>query len=53
MKCLLGYDIGSSSIKASLLDIGTGQCVATATSPQQEMEITVPQPDWAEQRPER
>ena len=53
MKYLLGYDIGSSSIKASLLDIDTGQCVAAATSPQQEMEITVPQPDWAEQRPER
>ena len=53
MKYLLGYDIGSSSIKASLLDIATGKAVATATSPRQEMEISVPQAGWAEQRPER
>ena len=43
MKYLLGYDIGSSSIKASLLDIDTGKCVAAAASPKQEMEIAVPQ----------
>ncbi len=53
MKYLLGYDIGSSSIKASLLDIATGRCVAAATSPKTEMEMAVPQPGWAEQRPER
>ncbi|HEX8658234.1 MAG TPA: FGGY family carbohydrate kinase [Hymenobacter sp.] len=53
MKYLLGYDIGSSSIKVSLLDIDTGRCVAAATSPKQEMEISVPQAGWAEQRPER
>ena len=53
MKYLLGYDIGSSSIKVSLLSIDTGKCVAAATSPQKEMEITVPQAGWAEQRPER
>nr|GFD57922.1 hypothetical protein [Tanacetum cinerariifolium] len=53
MKYLLGYDIGSSSIKASLLDIATGRCVAAATSPETEMEMAVPQPGWAEQRPER
>ena len=53
MKYLLGYDIGSSSIKASLLDINTGKCVAAVTSPKQEMEISVPQANWAEQRPER
>ena len=53
MKYLLGYDIGSSSIKASLLDIATGRAVATAISPKTEMEIDVPQAGWAEQRPER
>ncbi|TGE23464.1 xylulokinase [Hymenobacter metallicola] len=53
MKYLLGYDIGSSSIKASLLSIDTGRCVASVTSPKKEMEITALQPDWAEQRPER
>ncbi|MBC8084204.1 MAG: carbohydrate kinase [Hymenobacter sp.] len=53
MKYLLGYDIGSSSIKASLLDINTGKCVAAAASPKKEMEISVPQAGWAEQRPER
>ena len=42
MKYLLGYDIGSSSIKVSLLDIATGKAVATAISPRQEMEISVP-----------
>ena len=53
MKYLLGYDIGSSSIKASLLDIDTGRCVAAATTPTTEMGMDVPQPGWAEQRPER
>jgi len=53
MKYLLGYDIGSSSIKASLLDLNTGKCVAAAASPNTEMEIDVPRAGWAEQRPER
>ncbi|MGI4834297.1 MAG: xylulokinase [Janthinobacterium lividum] len=53
MKYLLGYDIGSSSIKASLLDIDTGRCVAAATTPTTEMGMDVPQAGWAEQRPER
>ena len=53
MKYLLGYDIGSSSIKASLLDIATGRCVAAATTPTTEMGMDVPQAGWAEQRPER
>jgi xylulokinase len=53
MKYLLGYDIGSSSIKASLLDIDTGRCVAAVTTPTTEMGISVPQAGWAEQHPER
>ena len=53
MKYLIGYDIGSSAIKASLLDIATGQAVASVTSPRQEMEISVPRAGWAEQDPNR
>ncbi|PSL47671.1 xylulokinase [Chitinophaga niastensis] len=48
----IGYDIGSSSIKAALLNADTGVCVATATSPDKEMVIEVPHPSWAEQDPE-
>lgn len=48
----LGYDVGSSSIKASVLDGSTGLCVATASYPETEMEISVLHPDWAEQEPE-
>ena len=31
---LLGYDIGSSSVKASLVNAGTGKCVASAFYPE-------------------
>ncbi|MBC6610009.1 carbohydrate kinase [Hymenobacter sp. BT507] len=53
MNYLLGYDIGSSSVKVALLDADTGKCLASATSPRQEMEILAAQAGWAEQRPER
>ena len=53
MKYLLGYDIGSSSIKAALLDIETGKAVASAFSPSSEMNIDAPQPGFAEQEPEK
>jgi xylulokinase len=49
---LLGYDIGSSAIKAALLDAATGQLVATACSPNSELPIIAKQPGWAEQHPE-
>ncbi len=48
---LLGLDIGSSSIKASIVDAATGESVATAQSPSEEMEMFSPQPGWAEQDP--
>jgi xylulokinase len=48
----LGIDLGSSSIKASLLDVESGKCAGSATFPEQEMEIMAPGPGWAEQRPE-
>ncbi len=49
---LLGYDIGSSSIKASLLDAATGKLIASASSPKTELPIIARQPGWAEQHPE-
>ena len=49
---LLGIDIGSSSVKASLVDGTSGTCVASAFYPKQEMKITALEPGWAEQSPE-
>lgn len=49
---LLGYDLGSSSVKASIIDITTGQAVATAQSPSEEMPMIAVQSGWAEQDPE-
>jgi len=48
---LLGLDIGSSSVKASLVSIATGQTVAGGQSPSDEMQIIALQPGWAEQDP--
>ncbi len=49
---LLGFDIGSSSIKASLINGENGECVASSFYPKQEMTITAHQAGWAEQEPE-
>jgi len=49
---LLGYDVGSSSVKATLLDIESGLPAASAVSPEREMPIRAPRPGWAEQDPE-
>ena len=49
---LLGYDIGSSSVKASLVNSETGKCVASAFYPKTEAEIIAVHPGWAEQKPE-
>ncbi|HEX2935797.1 MAG TPA: FGGY family carbohydrate kinase [Bacteroidales bacterium] len=48
---LLGYDIGSSSVKASIVNAETGVCAATAFYPKEEMKITAVQAGWAEQDP--
>ena len=48
---LLGYDVGSSSVKASLVNAETGKCVATAFYPKTEAPIISKQPGWAEQDP--
>lgn len=49
---LLGFDVGSSSVKASLLDIDTGAPTASAFYPAQEAPIKALQPGWAEQDPD-
>jgi xylulokinase len=52
MRYTIGYDIGSSSVKAALLEVETGKCLATAISPAQEMPMHAPVAGWAEQDPE-
>ena len=48
---LLGYDIGSSSVKASIVDAQTGKCAASAFYPKSEAAIIAVKPGWAEQDP--
>ncbi len=49
---LLGYDLGSSSIKATLIKSDTGEVIASATYPKKEMQILSKKPEFAEQDPE-
>lgn len=49
---LLGYDIGSSSVKCSLVDAQSGACLGTAFAPKSEAPIKAINPGWAEQNPE-
>lgn len=48
----LGFDIGSSSVKVSLVNGENGNCSASAFYPKQEMPIIAKQIGWAEQEPE-
>lgn len=50
---LLGYDVGSSSVKASLIDADTGQTIVSAFHPKKEMKINAPKAGWAEQDPDQ
>ena len=49
---LLGYDIGTSSVKASLVDAKSGRAVASDFFPKQEAPIKALQNGWAEQNPD-
>lgn len=48
----IGFDIGSSSIKAALISADDGSFVSMAQYPEKEMAITSIKPGWAEQDPE-
>lgn len=50
---LLGIDVGTSSIKVSVVDGATQQTVASAQYPETEAEIISLQAGWAEQSPEK
>ena len=49
---LLGCDIGSSSVKASIVDAGSGLTVGADFYPKEEAPIKALKPGWAEQEPE-
>ncbi|GJM27998.1 MAG: carbohydrate kinase [Cyclobacteriaceae bacterium] len=49
---LLGYDIGSSSIKAALVEAESRSTIKRVQSPAKEMDIIAHQAGWAEQEPE-
>ena len=51
MGYLLGYDVGSSAVKAALVEIESGLPVGASVSPAQELPIQAPRPGWAEQDP--
>jgi len=48
----IGYDIGSSSIKAALINLDSGETLETVQYPKVEMKIISEKLGWAEQHPE-
>jgi xylulokinase len=48
---LIGFDVGSFSIKAALLDADTGEVKASATCPKTELPIQARRSGWVEQDP--
>ena len=51
-KYLLGFDVGSSSVKASLVDVESGEIVSSAFYPEKEAPIMAVKAGWAEQDPQ-
>ena len=49
---LLGFDVGTSSVKASLVQADNGKCIASAFYPKTEAPIIAQREGWAEQDPE-
>jgi len=49
---LLGIDLGTSSIKVSVVDSQTQKCLVSVQYPDTEVEIISPKPGWAEQSPD-
>jgi xylulokinase len=52
MNYYLGLDIGSSSIKAALVEIETGKSLGVVQEPKEEMGMFAQKNGWAEQKPE-
>lgn len=52
MNYYLGLDIGSSSTKASLVEVKSGKSIAVVQEPQKEMSMVAQKNGWAEQKPE-
>jgi len=50
---LLGIDLGTSSIKVSVIDAESQQCVASAQYPETEVDIISLHQGWAEQSPDQ
>lgn len=50
--CLLGCDVGSSSVKVSVVDKDTGLIIGSDFYPKEEAPIMAKRPGWAEQNPE-
>jgi len=48
----IGFDIGSSSIKASIVDLATNKSIGLVKSPEKELDIHSLKDDWAEQDPD-
>lgn len=48
---LLGYDIGSSSVKTSIVDAQSGESLALCQAPKTEAPVISARPLWAEQNP--
>ena len=48
----LGLDIGSSSIKAALVEIATGKSIGVVQEPENEMNMLAIKNGWAEQKPD-
>jgi xylulokinase len=51
MNYLLGLDVGSSSVKAALLEVASGACAGSSFYPKTEQVIDAPQAGFAEQDP--
>ena len=49
---LLGIDLGTSSIKVSVVRADTQETIVSTSYPEEEVEVISPVPGWAEQSPE-
>src|SRR5690349_6965091 len=50
---LLGIDLGTSSIKVSVVDAATKQCISSAQYPDTEVPVISAKTGWAEQSPDQ